>query len=207
MHLWSEGVLCSVPEAVGDGITLQRLGCIKTFLIQVLLNQTLSPEKVIFYFFFLFVFFFLDICPRLTFTSVTDGVVVEVASISTCPQQVIGQEGYICGYIFRYICCLYVRLDFLRNAEPSWKRTGCLLSAWQCSLHVLGLDPCSTLQSPGCVRQRQRVYLTWKGNWWDHTKALWDFTHSSVACPCLCDCRQAQAPELVWVTAKDKDWG
>lgn len=88
---------------------LQWLSCIKTFPIQVLPNQPvpLSSARVIFSSFFLFLFFFVSICPRLTFTSVTDGVVVEAASISACPQQVIGQEdsaSLICGYIFSYIC-------------------------------------------------------------------------------------------------------
>lgn len=147
---------------------LQWLSCMKTFSIQVLLNQPvrLSPARVIFSFFFLFLFFFVGMCPRLSFTSVTDGVVVEAASISACPQQVIGQEdsaSLIFGYIFRYIRCSYVGLNFPSGAGSSWKRTGCLLSAWQCPLHVLGLDPCSTLQSPGCVWQRQRVYLHLEG--------------------------------------------
>lgn len=158
MHLWSEGVLCSVLEAVGDGITLLCFA-----IVQLPENfshsstsksayTSFTSKSHIFFFLFLLFIFFVDICPRLTFTSVTDGVVVEAASISACPQQVIGQEDssqLICAYIFRYICCSYVGPDFLRSAGSSWKGLGACSQPGNASSTCWGWTPAAPCRAQG----------------------------------------------------------
>ncbi|KAI1241785.1 hypothetical protein IHE44_0005276 [Lamprotornis superbus] len=55
----------------------------------------------------------------------------------------------------RYIHCSYVGLDFPRSAGSSWKRIGCLLSAWKCPLHTLELGPLQHPAEPRNCEQRK----------------------------------------------------